>query len=386
MLDTSGLTSAYPQAIHADALWNLPHNPVRGHGIGVAVVDSGVTRYADLAGRIRANVNFNPAYHNSVDAYGHGTFVAGVIAGNGSRSHGGVIGIAPKSDLVNIRVTDDQGAANESDVVAGLQWLLENKDRYNIRVVNLSLNSTAVESPDTSPLDAAVEVLWFNGIVVVVSAGNQGQGAIYPPANDPFVITVGATDDHGTPSLIDDTIPAFSAYGATSSGVAKPDLVAPGTHILAPLPRNKTFAIMAAHPGNQVNAVYFRLSGTSMAAPMVAGAVALMLNNSPSLTPDQVKYRLMATAVHDPPVWPAYDPARAGAGYLDAQAAVLSTVQGSANTGLPASQMLWSGNNPITWGSVSWNSVSWNSVSWNSVSWNSVSWNSVSWNSDYWEP
>jgi serine protease AprX len=127
------------------------------------------------------------------------------------------------------------------------------------------------------------------------------------------------------------------------------------------------------------------MSGTSMAAPMVSGAAALLLQDEPRLTPDQVKYRLMATAVHDSR-WPAYNAGSAGSGYLDIYAAVHGTTTGSANTGSAASHLLWTGSRPITWNSVSWNSVSWNSVSWNSVSWNSVSWNSVSWNSDYWGP
>ena len=120
-------------------------------------------------------------------------------------------------------------------LLQGLQWVLDNKAAYNIRVVNLSLNSSVAESYHTSPLDAAVEILWFNKIVVVASAGNQGSGAIYPPANDPFVITVGATDDKGTSRLSDDVMATFSAYGTTSDGFKKPDLVAPGTNIIARL-------------------------------------------------------------------------------------------------------------------------------------------------------
>jgi serine protease AprX len=227
--------------------------------------------------------------------------------------------------------------------------------------------------------------LWFNGIVVVVSAGNNGTATLYPPANDPFVITVGATDDLGTPGLSDDQMATFSAYGVTESGFAKPDLVAPGRNIIGFLPENGKLTIGRLHPANRVNQHYFRMSGTSMAAPMVSGAVALLLQDEPGLNPDQVKYRLKATAVKAAG-WPAYNTAKAGAGYLDVFAAVHGTSQQSANTGQTASQLLWTGSEPITWGSVSWNSVSWNSVSWNSVSWNSVSWNSVSWNSDYWGP
>jgi serine protease AprX len=275
--------------------------------------------------------------------------------------------------------------------VAGLQWVLENKNNYNIRVVNMSMNSSVAESYKTSPLDAAVEILWFNGIVVVVSAGNAGSGVINPPANDPFVITVGAVDDKGTKSISDDSVPSFSAYGKTQDNFSKPDLVAPGVNIVAKVV-NENMGLAGAHPNNRIttDAQYFRMSGTSMAAPMVSGAVALLLQKEPGLTPDQVKYRLTSTANKS---WAGYNANKAGAGYLDINAAVKSSSKNSANTGKTASTLLTTGPEPInssvSWNSVSWNSVSWNSVSWNSVSWNSVasnsvSWNSVSWNSDFW--
>lgn len=269
-----------------------------------------------------------------------------------------------------------------ADVVAGLQWVLANKNTYDIRVVNLSLNSSVAESYQTSPLDAAVEILWFNKIVVVASAGNQGSSAIYPPANDPFIITVGAADDKGTSGISDDVMASFSAYGQTSDGFKKPDLVAPGANVVARLV-NQNMGVALTHPANKVGDSYFRMSGTSMAAPMVSASVALLLQDEPALTPDQVKYRLTATANKN---WAGYNSARSGAGYLDVYAAVRGTTTQSANTGVMASQLLSTGSAPITWGSVGWNSVGWNSVGWNSVGWNSVGWNSVGWNSDYWAP
>ncbi len=270
----------------------------------------------------------------------------------------------------------------ESDVIEALQWVLKNKDEYNIRVVNLSLNSSMPQSYHTSPLSAAVEILWFNSIVVVTSAGNNGTPELHAPANDPFVITVGAADDQGTVTLQDDEIASFSAYGVTSEGHAKPDLVAPGSNILAYVPSVEKLNIGKKHPKHVVNEDLFRMSGTSLSAPIVSGAVALLLQDEPNLTPDQVKYRLMATANR---TWPGYNAERAGAGYLDIYAAVHGTTNESANTDIEASRLLWSGSDTPAWNSVQWNSVQWNSVQWNSVQWNSVQWNSVQWNSDFWE-
>ncbi len=181
-------------------------------------------------------------------------------------------------------------------------------------------------------------------------------------------------------AITDDALASFSAYGTSENGAIKPDLVAPGTNIIARMV-NLNMGLAGSHPDNKVNNQYFRMSGTSMAAPMVSGAVALLLQDEPSLTPDQVKYRLITTANKS---WAGYNSVKAGAGYLDILAAVNGTTSNSANTNILPSQLLTTGSEPITWGSVGWNSVGWNSVGWNSVGWNSVGWNSVGWNSDYW--
>ena len=386
-VDGSNQVNVYNQVIGATNLWNTT-NKLQGKDVTVAVVDSGIYKTKDLSGRVKLNVNFNPSYHDGSDRYGHGTFVAAIIAGNGNQSNGKYIGVAPKTTLLNVRIADDQGMMYESDVIDSLQWIYTNKDKYHIRVVNLSLNSTIAQSYHTSPLDAAVEVLWFDGIVVVASAGNNGNSTLYPPANDPFVITVGATDDKGTFNKNDDTVATFSAFGTTESGFTKPDLVAPGRMIVGLLPQNDKLSMSMSHSSNRVDSTYFKMSGTSVSAPMVSGAVAILLQDEPTLTPDQVKNRLMATANK---AWTGYDPASAGAGYLDIYSAVYSTTTASANTGILPSQLLTTGSNPIAWNSVNWNSVNWNSVNWNSVNWNSVNWNSVNWNSvnwnsDYWGP
>ncbi len=385
--DPDKLENVYTAAVRATDVWQQQPTPVQGQGVTVVVVDSGLVRNRDLGKRNLANVNFNKAFHDSTDRYGHGTLMASVLGGDGTHSEGAYVGVAPAVNVINARVSDDNGISRESDVIAALQWVLQNRERYNIRAVNLSLNSTLPQSYHTSPLDAAVEILWFNRITVVVSAGNNGTADIFPPANDPFVITVGAVDDRGTAAIEDDQIPAFSAYGIDESGHTKPELVAPGRDVVAYVPHNGKLTMGMAHPKNQVGEHYFRMSGTSVSAPIVAAAAAMVLQNEPDLTPDQVKYRLMKSANRDRP---GYGEQKAGAGYLDIYAAIHESSSENANTGIPVSKLLWTGSDTpnwdnVQWNSVQWNSVQWNSVQWNSVQWNSVQWNSVQWNSDFWD-
>jgi serine protease AprX len=380
-VDTSVLSNVFNRVVRATDVWNESPNYYKGAGVTIAVVDSGSFKTNAIGSRFIGEVNFNSTAHNANDQYGHGTFVVGVVGDDGSYSGNKYMGIAPMVNILGVRVSDDAGMSTESDVVNALQWINDNKAAYNIRVVNLSLNSSVMQSYNTAPLDAAVEILWFNSLVVAVSAGNNGSASLYPPANDPFVITVGATDDKTTVSLTDDVVASFSAYGTDESGGVKPDLVASGKNIIAYLPDTNQLSISVDHPTNRVDSNYFRMSGTSMAAPIVSGAAAILLETNSSLTPDQVKYRLKATANKN---WPGYNATQSGAGYLDIYAAVHSTTTQNANTGIQASQLLWTGSSPITWNSVNWNSVNWNSVNWNSVNWNSVNWNSVNWNSDYW--
>ncbi|MEZ4634542.1 MAG: S8 family serine peptidase [Caldilineaceae bacterium] len=304
-IDTSSLQTVYPQAIGASDIWN---DEVRkqGEGVTVAVVDSGIAVHPDLTdkegfSRILAHVDFT---NDGIidDFYGHGTHVAGAIAGNGKKSYGSYIGVAPLANLVDVKVTDDYGVGSTSSVVSGLAWILANKDTFNIRVVNMSLNSTVAESYHTSALNAAVEILWLNGIVVVVSSGNNGDnedaGILYPPANDPYVITVGASDDRSTPGVEDDVLAPFTAFGYTSDRFTKPEIMAPGTNIIAALASDDA-NLVTSHPDHLVSdatgAYYFRMSGTSMASAVAAGTVALLLSSEPTLTPDQVKYRLVST-------------------------------------------------------------------------------------------
>jgi serine protease AprX len=404
------LQNDYDYSVNANKVWNNSSNTaawLQGQGVGIAVVDSGVTANADLnvksslsKSRLVAQVKVNNKAAGVTDNFGHGTLVSGIIAGNGSLSLGSFIGIAPQANIIGVKVSDDNGAATESDVVSGLQWVNDNKDKYNIRVVNLSMNSTQAQSYQVDPLDAACEILWFNKVTVVVSAGNNGNDgspAVFAPANDPFVITVGAADTAKTRSPNDDTLAPFSAYGKDETGSVKPDIVAPGLNLVSTKP-GLYVKLALDHPEFVLDLNYMKVAGTSFAAPQVAAAAALLLQSEPYLTPDQVKYRLKATALAGEPqgkwdtrrAWPAYDPTTMGAGYLDIYAAVTQkNLTGSANNGIPISKLLWTGDSPVNWASVNWSSVNWSSVNWSSVNWSSVNWSSVNWSSvnwsgDYW--
>ncbi|MBI5031463.1 MAG: S8 family peptidase [Chloroflexi bacterium] len=383
-IDTSNLKSIYPQTIKATKLWNANGN-LQGQGIAVAVVDSGINANhpdllnADGTSRVIASVKMNSAATTTDDYMGHGTFVAGIIGGNGKASNGAYIGLAPQVNLVNVKISDDQGNATATNLIKGLQWIYNNRKQYNIRAVSLSLNVTVDESYKTSPVDAAVEVLWFNQVVVVVASGNQGHKALYPPANDPFVITVGASADNGTITSLDDYQTNYSGWGKTIDGISKPDLVAPGNNIISLL-SNSQSAFAIAHPDHLVTGFsgsnqYFRLSGTSMAAPMVAGATALVLQSSPTLTPDQVKFRMVKTANF----------ITGGSIELDAFNAVMSNQTKSLNTGTAINNMLKASNQNLGWTSLNWDSLNWDSLNWDSLNWDSLNWDSLNWNSLNWD-
>lgn len=391
-----------------------------GKGIGVAVVDSGVYAHPDLGDRIVASIDFTSATPTVSttplgDPGGHGTHVAGLIAGDGTMSGGLYTGMAPNANIISVRVIDANGNSNTSTILRGLQWVLANRGTYNIRVVNLSLGATPTGSYKTDPLATAAEVLTFAGIDVVVSAGNSGPnaGTITTPGTDPYVITVGALDDNQTATLADDLMATFSSRGATAyDNLNKPDLVAPGRKMVSLLSPGSSLDTL--YPEREVtapgatSASYFMLSGTSMAAPVVAGAIALMLEKSPSLTPQQVKMRLTSTAtalsfgtVLD-----------RGAGALNAYAAVTSTdsarymsrhrvsdsfakdmrqyIQGqpitwrdlSYNGGVDSTGRAWSG---VTWDNVVWDGVTWENVTWEGFTWQGITWEGITWETVTWE-
>jgi serine protease AprX len=242
----------------------------------------------------------NPDAATASDTYGHGTHVAGIIAGDGTRRNdaaaGKYVGIAPRAKLIAIKASDDAGRGTILDAIYGLQFAVDHRDDYNIRVVNLSLSSTTPESYRTDPLDAAVESAYFQGILVVAAAGNRGNAedaTAYSPGNDPFALSVGAVDDQGTAARDDDTFASWSSAGVTQDGFAKPEIAAPGAHIVSTLARGSAFADLC--PSCIVDGDYIRIGGTSMAAPVVSGVAALLFERHPDWTPADVKATLVAT-------------------------------------------------------------------------------------------
>ena len=208
-----------------------------------------------------------------------------------TRRYGAYVGIAPEADLIAIKVADDDGDSTVLDVITALQFAVDHKDELDIRVVNLSVSSDTPGVLPQRPARRGRRVRWHAGIVVVVAAGNRGDAADavhYPPGNDPYVISVGATDEVDTVDPGDDTLAAFSSRGITQDGVAKPDVLAPGAHIVAPLAMGSAFQTPVPARASSP-ASYLRIGGTSMAAPVVAGAAALLLQARPELNPDQVK-------------------------------------------------------------------------------------------------
>jgi serine protease AprX len=291
------------------ALDALQRTGATGSGVGVGIVDSGIADHADL-NNVVYNMDFTttgPAVRT--DPYGHGTHVAGIVAGSGQSSNGLYAGVAPGARLVNLRVLDADGRGTTSNVIAAIDWAIANKNMpgndgqsMNIRVLNLSLGHMPQESAETDPLAVACRRAVQAGIVVVAAAGNSGKdasgvpvyGSITSPGTEPSVITVGAVSTFGTPSRSDDRVATYSSRGPTIDGLLKPDVVAPGSRIVAAMsPGN---FLVTSHPSMQIDDNYMKLSGTSMATPVVAGAVAMMLSRTPALTPNAVKSILMYTS------------------------------------------------------------------------------------------
>jgi serine protease AprX len=388
---TSGATSAWSQG-------NL------GGGVGVAVIDTGISSMPDLKGRIVFGPDLS-GEGTTVDTYGHGTVMAGVIAGGGNdsagREGGAFTGVAPKSHVVAVKVAGRNGVVDVSTILEAMHWVSAYKDQYNIRVLNLSWGTTSTQSHTVDPLNYAVQRLWQQGIVVVVAAGNTGpnSGTITKPGDDPMVITVGAYDDKQNTELGDDVMASWSSRGPTAAGVVKPDIVAPGRYVIAA--RSFGSKVEADNRKALQAPSYIRGSGTSQAAAVVAGNVALLLAARPTLTPDQVKAILRGTAN---PIGskPANDQ---GAGRIQLASALAApaptgVTQAPTSSGLGSLEAARGGRNvqtdcgndgtidiikgEITVMCQAWNGGAWTGGAWTGGAWTGGAWTGGAWTGGAW--
>ena len=396
------LAATFDQSVGAGHLWWR----TSGAGVGVAVIDTGVagalpdfrTSQTDTTSRVVDSVVVDPNATSANDTYGHGTAVAGLIAGNGAYRDAGdaqwgqYAGTAPNANLIAIKVADDSGQATTLDAIYGMQFAVDHRVQDNIRVINLSFRSTSAESYTTDPLDAAVEQAWFAGITVVAAAGNMGNApdaVSYAPGNDPYALTVGAVDEQGTRWTSDDVQASWSSQGVTQDGVAKPDVLAPGAHIISTLAPNSKFATLC--PTCIIGGSYFQVSGTSLAAPIVAGIAADLAAAHPGWTPAMIKGAIVNSAT---PLPSGGSEVNASAAYW-AQGSRLSSDQNltpntliDPGTGtIDSTQASWSmgswstATDPLaaSWSAASWSCLNCSAGSGGDVSPTSASWSTVGW-------
>jgi serine protease AprX len=348
--------------------------------VTVAVVDSGVEENADLAGKVLTRVDFVHDGVTSYDPGGHGTFIAGLIAGS-------VTGVDPSARIVSLRVLNERGVGTVRNALAAFDWLLRNRRTYGVRVVNLSWGAPQRLSYDRDVLAAAAESLWFAGMTVVAAAGNDGPApqTINTPGADPFVITVGSVNQKGTLPTSDDRESTWSSNGPTLDGFAKPDLLAPGENVVSLRVPGSFLDQWYSDHTTSTGPGYTTMSGTSVSTAIVSGTAALLLAANPLYGPTQVKSVLVSTAKKiRGSKTPELDPAKV----LDSR---LRPVRWTANAFVRPSLLLLkviagqiSGTN-ITWENLTWESISWETITWENITWESLTWESLTWESLTWE-
>jgi len=379
-----------------------------GQGVTVAVLDTGIDNLPDFSGRLVGGVDLTNGNGPYQDSYGHGTFVAGLIASNGASSNGQYSGEAPGAKLVSVKVAGADGTSHLGTLISGLQWAVDHRDTYGIKILNISLGFKPSQSTVNNPLDKAAEAVWNSGIAVVASAGNAGpfNGTILSPGDDPLVITAGALDDMATTSITDDQMNDFSSVGPTSpDGWVKPDLVTSGRSVVSLAAPGS--AIFNNYPAARIGSANFVGSGTSFSAAITSGAAALVLAGNPGLSPNQVKARLLGTANPGPVGNPfvdghgalnAYIAATFGPMNFNQSAAGLTPTSGGTTVSLSPSRPvdtwntnLWSGiswNQPPStgwaWNGAAWNGADWSGWAWNGWAWNGAAWNGAAWNGGDW--
>lgn len=270
----------------------------KGKGVGIAIIDTGIYPHMDFlrpTNRIKAFKDFVDKKELPYDDNGHGTFVAGVAAGSGYRSRGKYQGIAPEADIIALRALNKNGNGSTSDILAAIQWVADNQEKLNIKVLSMSLGTQAKRLSPNDAMIRGVEALWDRGVTVVVAAGNSGPqpSTITSPGVSSKIITVGAVDDKRTPDIYDDTIADFSSRGPVGMRI-KPDIVAPGVKVVS-VNTDKEYE---SGQRNILSPVpYTTMSGTSVATPIVSGSVALLLEKNPTWSPNQIKKLLMDNAI-----------------------------------------------------------------------------------------
>jgi serine protease AprX len=426
--DTSLLNSGTPPNKNWEDALGLPSVWSQGYlgwGVTVAVLDTGVSEVADLGTRVKARADLT-GEQDGMDHFGHGTHMAGIIAGDGTSAGDPWSGVAPKAKIVSVKVAGADGSTDVSVVIAGLQWVASHKDQYNIQVLNLSFGTDSTQSYLVDPLDYAVERVWQAGVAVVVAAGNRGPsgGTINKPADDPFVISVGAIDTKNTVIRDDDTVASFSSRGPTQDGFPKPGIFAPGVTIVSN--RAVGSAIDRAFPSARMPNDYFKGTGTSQAAAIVSGLAALMLDANPNLTPDQLKAIIKGTQTGwptrmvdaDSAVYWAQKPNKYGTanvgvipsnglGSIEASRGSLHVYADLPGDGLGAKdangQMdvvsgeidalgkpwnatgwLFTGWTATGWSATGWASVAWSATGWSSTGWSAAEWSGTSWSASAW--
>ena len=435
-------TAAY---LGAASWWNAGYT---GQGVDVAVIDSGVAPVPglDAPGKViygpDLSLESQAPNLTSYDTYGHGTFMAGLIAGDdGVADATAYHGIAPDARIVSLKVATADGGADVTQVIAAIDWVVQHAHDpgMNIRVLNLSYGTNSTQSYVADPLAYAVEQAWKHGIVVVASAGNtgyqRGVGApgLADPAYDPYVIAVGATDAEGTTSTKDDLVAPFSASSTGLSGAKNPDFVAPGSHLQGLRVPNSYIDLN--HPEGIIDSRFVRGSGTSEAAAIASGAVALVLQRYPSLTPDMVKkyfasnafklpgtddkgqgageIRLGQMLTHTPPNYIQKFTNSTGTGQIEAargqdhltrdgvtltgerdifgqpvdtaqlarDEAAGTAWSGGEWNGSPWTGSTWSGS---TWSGSTWSGSTWSGSTWSGSTWSGSTWSGSTWSGSTW--
>jgi serine protease AprX len=409
--DATGLPTpiVFQRTIGATEAWQ---DGITGKGVTVAILDTGIDNSSNAFGaRVKARVDLiDPAHPAQGDPAGHGTHLAGIIAaGRNAPSPG----IAPDADLVSVRVLDKNGSSRLSTVILGLEWVVAHKSALGIRVVVLALGAPAHGGYQHDPLAAVAEIAWRSGLVLVTAAGNDGPsgGTIQTPGIDPLVLTMGASDDNGTVSVADDSIPFWSSVGPTADGLAKPEVVAPGRKIVSVRVPGST--LDRQNPTHVEGPTTIRFSGSSESTAVAGGAAALLLQQRPELSPDETK----ALLVNSARPLAGISAASQGAGLLNVSRALAARTPqvsrphvfpadglirallplmterqvngqgdghqfGEGNQGIDADHVRW---DHVRWDHVRWDHVRWDDVAWDHVRWDHVRWDHVRWDHVRWD-